>query len=178
MRHLKLFENYSPGWIKLSEKEKSIHSEDLIELVKNAYSGTELGSFVNNEGDVRNSEWVILKDGSIKACIFFRKSRSNENWIGHKIQGIGYENKAKSKLETIRKLKSLLREKGFWIEASDKLEKVLRNGDCKVVRDYNLLEGLFDNTKFIRFFKNGEYYRELEDKVIRETTFGFPVLKN
>ena len=29
-----------------------------------------------------------------------------------------------------------------------------------------------------RFFKNGEYYRELEDKVIRETTFGFPVLKN
>ena len=72
-----------------------------MDKVKNAYKNTSLGSFVKTVTDVHNSEWLALdhddEDG-IDVAIFFRLPRSNENWVGKKIQGIGHDGTEQSKL--------------------------------------------------------------------------------
>jgi hypothetical protein len=63
-----------------------------------------MGSFVNSIRDVIKSDWLVIdfsKLPGIDACIFFRGSRTNENWFGRKIQGIGHNGDRHSKAHVI-----------------------------------------------------------------------------
>ena len=102
MRHLKLYEDYKKNqWeLLLSNPNKIQEGEKLVDLVGNAYKNTSMGSFVNTVKDVVKSNWAVIDCDDvpgIDACIFFREPRTDENWIGRKLQGIGHDGEKKSK---------------------------------------------------------------------------------
>lgn len=180
MNYLLLFEEYQKmKWeIITSNPEKKLEGKRLIDIVDNAYKNTNLGSFVKTMSDVLKSHWFIIDcddQDDIDACIFYRESRSNEDWKGGKIQGIGHDGDSKAKKLLIEKLVNVLNNKeGFWIEASDVLESILNDKGVKKVKDIDILYQLFPNSEIV-LLENGQYKRTLEDgSWIKETVFGNP----
>lgn len=163
-----------------SNPTKKIAGQNLIELVDTAYKITPLGSFVKTISDVVKSDWLVIDYNDvdkIDACIFYRESRPNENWIGKKIQGIGHDGTKESKKIIISKMIDKLKEPGFWIEASDRMEEVLEKSECPKVTDLETLQKLFPNSE-INLLKGGKYERSLESgEVVKESVFGKPKFK-
>lgn len=180
MNYLLLFEEYQKMKWELitSDPEKEIEGKRLIEIVDIAYRNTNLGSFVKTMSDVLKSHWLVIdcdEYDDIDACIFYRQQRTNENWKGAKIQGIGHDGDYKAKRILMNKLiKVLNHNDGYWIEASGILESILNDKGVKKVTDKETLSKLFPDSK-IEFIENGQYKRTLEDgSWVTETVFGNP----
>ena len=167
-----------------SNPTKQIAGQNLIELVDTAYKSTPLGSFVKTISDVVKSDWLVIdyndSDG-IDACIFYREPRSDEKWIGSKIQGVGHDGTKESKKIIIEKMINKLNEPGFWIEASDSLEYVLDKNLCPKVEDLETLQKLFPDSKIEllnKSFYSSTYERTLHDgSFVKESVFGRPQFK-
>ncbi len=152
---------------------------NLIELIKIAYKQTTMGSFVNSKSDVdRSFYWEVIDvdtDPEADVCVFGRKSRGEEKWQGVKIQGIGHDGERISKDKAITKLVELLKKSGFWIEASDALEHILRRTSVRICTEdevKQLFPGGIDE-----YHSDGSYTRTIENgKQITETSFGNPRL--
>lgn len=162
-----------------SDPNKKLAGQDLINLVDTAYKNTPLGSFVKTVGDVVKSDWLVIdynETDDIDACIFYREPRSGENWKGKKVQGIGHDGAKESKKIIISKLTDKLKENGFWIEASDRMEEVLEVAGCPKVTDLETLKKLFPNSD-IKIVDGGRYERTLENgEVVKESVFGKPII--
>lgn len=182
MKYIKLYEDYKKDqWeLLLSNPNKLQEGEKLVDLVTNAYKNTSMGSFVNTVKDVVKSHWAVIDCDDvpgIDACIFFRDPRSNENWVGRKLQGIGHDGEKKSKSYIIDKMVNMLKESGTWIEASEKMEEVLLGKGAHKVTDIEILKKLFPESEF-KMLDNGQYQRSLEDGTfVTESVFGTPKLK-
>lgn len=181
MKWLKYFESFTKGkWeVVTSDPDKKNEAERLIDLVDTAYRKTPEGSFVKSSDDVIHSNWLVIDYNEIEnidICIFYRGPRSDENWTGRKIQGIGHDGQPESKRMAIHKFIDILSENGTWVEASDKLEEILLNSDCNRVTDVNIIQKLFPNSK-VEMLVTGQYKRSLGDKIIQESVFGLPLFK-
>ena len=163
----------------VSSADKSELSGELIDLVQGAYAKTTDGSFVNSLKDVLPSDWVLIdwdEDPEQDAAIFYRKSRSSEPWKGNKIQGIGHDGQRKSKDKVIKKHVTLLKKKGWWVEASDAMRHILLKSGVRVENDVEFLKKLFNDPDLKMIDKN-TYERKLEGgRKITETVFGNPKL--
>ena len=164
----------------VSDPEKHQWSDNLIQLVNNAYQNTSLGSFVQNAGQVAASDWVALDwdpQPDLDCTVFYRKSRSNEAWSGYKIQGIGHDCKQESKQKVIQRTKALLTKPGVWIESSDAMARTLGKLGLRPVTDEQLLQQLFPGSNLTMLDNNGNYERDAGGTKIREQVYGNPVLK-
>jgi hypothetical protein len=182
MRIIKYFENFAKNkWeVILGNPDKEIQGKRLINLVDTAYKNTPLGSFVKTIKDVVKSNWFVIdynEEDGVDACVFYREPRSNENWVGKKIQGIGHDGAKESKKLVIGKVIDILKKDGFWIEASDKMEEVLESNGCNRVSDLSTLQKLYPNSK-IKILDGGRYQRSLESgEIVTESVFGLPKFK-
>ncbi len=163
----------------LTADAKEEASGELIDLVRNAYSTTSQGSFVNSIKDVIPSDWDVIdfdEDPDIDGCVFFRYPRSNELWQGQKIQGIGHDGTTLSKQKTIKKTVELLSKNGYWIESSDAMRAVLKKFNVPTVTDSAMLKKLFKDSD-LKMISVDTYIRKLPTgQEITETVFGNPVL--
>lgn len=161
----------------VSNGAKSELGHELVGLVQQAYSSTPQGSFINSLRDVVPSDWEVIdfdQDPDVDACVFFRKSRSGENWRGYKIQGIGHDGTRQGKDRAISKLHSLLLTPGWWIESSDALRATLKKVHAPAVTDVELLKVLF-NDPGLRMLDQDTYVRKLSNgSSVTETVFGWP----
>lgn len=164
-----------------SNNDKQEMSSELVDLVKTAYSNTKKGSLVQSLQDVIPSDWNVLgwdPDPDIDSCVFYRKPRPMENWIGYKIQGIGHDGTRTSKDKAIEKLLSLLLINGVWIESSDALRHVLKKLNVEPITDERFLQVLFDDPD-LKMISNDTYKRNLTTgETVYETVFGKPTLRN
>lgn len=164
----------------LSTADKEEAGPELVNLVKHAYSNTQKGSMVNSLRDVVPSDWEVIdwdSDPDIDACIFYRKPRGNEGWVGHKLQGLGHDGTRTSKQRAIEHMVSLLSKPGVWIESSDALRHVLNKLNAPAITDVNFLRKLF-NDPTLEMTDHNSYVRTLQNGVkIEETVFGHPRLK-
>jgi len=162
-----------------ADPDKQEFGQEMVDLVKNAYSNTPLGSNVNNLGDVVPSDWLVLDwnaNPDIDTLVFYRINRPGEAWRGKKIQGLGHDGQKGSKQKAIAKLESLLQQSGWWIESSDALQAVLRKTSAPAVTDVKFLKQLFrdpdlqmvDDDTYMRVLGNGQQ--------IFETVFGKPII--
>ena len=155
-------------------------AKDIIDLIKTAYKDSSLGSFITSKSDLKNKNWLAIDyddEPDIDATIFYREPRGNETWVGKKIQGIGHDGTLKSIEYVINKLKELLNKSGYWIEASEKLEKILYRIGVPYVDDEDLANKIFPNTNLKMIGKKGKYVRVESGKKIEETIFGKPKVK-
>lgn len=164
----------------ISNQDKSEVGHDLVDLVQTAYSNTKLGSYVNSLSDVIPSDWNVIdwdNEPDIDACVFYRKNRPGENWVGYKIQGVGHDGSKISKDKAINKVQELLDKKGVWIESSDAMQHVLRKLNVNPITDENFLQSLFNDPK-LKMIDHDTYVRRLGSGLeVQETVFGNPVLK-
>jgi hypothetical protein len=161
-------------WYQLDDKEVLVVSDNIIDLIKTAYNSTKLGSFVTSKSDLtRSIFWKSIDndtDPHADAVIFGRKSPN-----GIKIQGIGHDGDKNSKDDIIKKLVSILKTPGYWIEASDALEHVLYKNNVPYVSSEKVGQSIFPNTNLKMIGDKGKYERTLENGTkIRETIFGRP----
>lgn len=163
----------------ISNGDKHELGGDLVALVKHAYSNTPQGSFVNSIKDVIPSDWNVIdwdQDPDVDACVFYRMPRSDDNWTGHKIQGIGHDGSRTSKDKAINKVRELLSKPGVWIESSDAMRHLLKKLNAPAVTDEELLKRLF-NSPELRMTSDDTYVRPLQNGAsVTETVFGNPVV--
>lgn len=164
----------------VSNSDKEELGTDLVSLVRQAYSNTPQGSFVNSIKDVIPSDWNVIdwdQDPDVDSCVFYRTNRSNENWIGHKIQGIGHDGSRISKDKAIDKIQQLLTKPGIWIESSDAMRHLLKKLNVPSINDEQFLQKLFNDPK-LKMINDDTYVRVLPTGgKVTETVFGRPKLK-
>lgn len=167
--------------IVISNNDKEDLGVELVDLVKTAYSNTKKGSLVQSLKDVIPSDWSVLDwdpDPDVDSCVFYRKPRPMENWIGYKIQGIGHDGTRISKDKAIEKLLSLLAVPGIWIESSDALRHVLKKLNMPPITNEKFLQTLF-NDQNLKMIDNDTYIRKLTTgETVYETVFGKPTLRS
>jgi hypothetical protein len=162
----------------VNDSEKHLWSEDLMNLVKNAYQHTNLGSFINSASEVQSSDWVALdwdSEPDIDCTVFYRRPRQGEQWAGYKIQGIGHDGNKESKQRVIARVKNLLSKKGVWIESSDALSRTLGRLGLQPVTDESVLHTLFPGSE-LQILNNGEYRRKAGGRWVTEQVFGIPIV--
>jgi hypothetical protein len=165
-------------WVELNRKDRGELKREIWELVDNAYGP--LGGHVRVKdqnsvvGDKNLSFWSAIDvddDPYSDVVIFARKSES-----GYKISGWGHDGGKEAKKGLIKKLASLLRKKGFWIEVSGKPATILSNMGANRVNDRRTIEKLFPNSK-IKMLDNGYYKRTLENgDTEEEIILGNPII--
>ena len=164
----------------VTDNDKNNWSDNLIDLVHNAYRNTNLGSFVQNSHQVRASDWVAVdwdSDPELDCTVFYRKSRGNEAWSGYKIQGIGHDGQSDSKQKVLARVKNLLSKPGTWIESSDALARTLGKLGLQPVTDEQILNRLFPDSNLRMIDRNGTYERDAGGRRIKEQVFGQPIVK-
>lgn len=164
----------------ISSSDKQEAGPELVDLVKHAYSVTPKGSMIQSLKDVIPSDWNVIdwdQDPDIDACVFYRKNRQGESWVGYKIQGLGHDGTRQSKDKAIHKMLDLLKKPGVWIESSDALRHVLHKMNAPSVKDERFLQQLF-NDQSLHMVQDDTYRRTLHNgQEIQETVFGQPKLK-
>jgi len=164
----------------IADPDKHQWSDNLIQLVNNAYQNTSLGSFVNSASEVAASDWVALDwdpQPDLDCTVFYRKARPNEHWRGYKIQGIGHDGKTESKQKVIQRVKALLGKPGTWIESSDAMARTLGKLGMQPVTDERILNTLFPDSDLKMLDQNGNYERNAGNSRIREQVYGNPIVK-
>lgn len=161
----------------VSNGDKEELGTDLVSLVRQAYTNTPQGSFVNSIKDVIPSDWNVIdwdQDPDVDSCVFYRKNRNGENWQGYKLQGLGHDGTRTSKDKAINKIQQLLSKPGVWIESSDAMRHVLKKLNVPAVTDERLLQQLFNDPK-LKMIDDDTYVRQLSDGTkVTETVFGSP----
>jgi len=164
----------------LTAADKQEAGPELVNLVGRAYSNTDKGSMIQSLRDVVPSDWEVIdwdQDPDIDACVFYRKPRGNEAWIGHKLQGLGHDGTRISKHKAIEHILQLLAKPGVWIESSDALRHVLNKLHAPSVTGQDFLRKLFNDPR-LEMVDENTYVRTLQDGTkIKETVFGHPRLK-
>jgi predicted GNAT family acetyltransferase len=164
----------------LTAADKQEAGPELVNLVGRAYSNTAKGSMIQSLRDVVPSDWEVIdwdQDPDIDACIFYRKPRGNETWVGHKLQGLGHDGSRTSKHKAIEHILQLLAKPGVWIESSDALRYVLNKMNAPAITDLVTLQRLFNDSQ-LEMVDSNTYVRTLQDGTkIKETVFGHPRLK-
>ena len=163
-------------WTLLSSSGEAMEIyKTLMDLVNNAYQNTKLGSFLKYRSDVGKSQyWEIIDvddDPEPDVCVFGRKPGSNEKWSGIKLQGLGHDGQRISKDSAIEKMVSLLNKGGFWIEASDAVESILRKKGVRICKEDEVSKAFPNGID--EYNPDGSYLRTLLDgKQVQETSFG------
>ena len=150
---------------------------DLVRIVQTAYKKAPMGSFINTKSDLVGSDWHSIdidSDPDIDATIFYRKARGGESWSGYKIQGIGHDGSRKAIDKVLKKLKSQLGKRGWWIEASDAIEHIMYKLGVRYIEDEVEAQKVFPNTDLKMTGNRGQYTRKAGSKTVRETIFGYP----
>jgi hypothetical protein len=180
---MRLFEFTLPKdqWeLVISNGDKEELGTDLVSLVRQAYSNTPQGSFVNSIKDVIPSDWTVIdwdNDPDVDATVFYRANRGGENWQGYKIQGLGHDGTRTSKDKALNKIRQLLRKPGVWLESSDAMRAVLKKLNVPAVTDERLLQRLFNDPN-LRMIDTDTYERILPTgQKVTETIFGNPKVK-
>jgi hypothetical protein len=163
-------------WVKMLDPSKRQEiAKNLFWLVQNSYGPLGGHPSIPDISGIFNPKlyyWEASdndKDPEANVVIFGRKTDA-----GVKISGMGHDKSRKSKGELVAKLKEQLKKKGYWIEASDKVEVILYNDTIPYVDSQETVEKLFGQ-KVEWLNDKGRYKREVSPKKFHiETVFGRP----
>lgn len=102
-----------------------------------------------------------------------------ETKYGQKIALLGTNDKREAKSDLIKKVKELLHTRGWFIEASLKMEEILAASNVPVITDEEMIRDVVGNDKKPEFEEQGYYTRLLSksSKRIRKRMYGITITK-
>jgi|APSaa5957512576_1039674.scaffolds.fasta_scaffold33434_2 hypothetical protein len=155
--------NKKNKWIELIKKNNRKELVDnLYVLIDGAYGklGGHVGIKTPNDILSPNYAWWEAVDVDIDpeadAVIFGKKTK-----FGFKMSGLGHDGQSKSKSIAIDQMSKQLNKKGYWIEASGKLSKILKRAGTPYLTSQEDVERLWSSK--VEWFGDGQYKRLLPD---------------
>jgi hypothetical protein len=143
-----------------------------------------LATYLNAGMDLSAGSWSELKSKySATALIDVDKDHLPDAFIiykktgfGKKIALLGTNNKKSAKSDVVRKVIELCKSSGWYLEASLRMEEILKSSGAPVVRDEKLIQAIVGPTKKVQMVGDGYYTRSLSkvDKRITKRIYGKP----
>ena len=96
--------------------------------------------------------------------------------FGNKIALLGTNNKKSAKSDVVHKVIDLCKTNGWFLEASLKMEEIMKSSGAPVVKDEEKIQAIVGPEKKVQFIGDGYYTRSLSkvDKRITKRLYGKP----
>lgn len=118
-------------------------------------------------------EAIDINDSPDADAVIFGKKKH-----GIKVSGIGHNGEKMAKEEVIKHLLEILKNPGYWIEASHPVASILKRNGARIFDDSQKIESMFPDSKFTKWFDDNSYIRTIDnikrDSTAREYIFGRP----
>lgn len=169
----------SNKWIDWDLSKLDKEGEDLIwKMYTDTYSKEGLDFSAGDSSELKSkykATYIKDVDGDHKADAFIIYKTTQ---FGNKIALLGTNDKREAKKELIKKLMSLLNTRGWFIEASLKMEEILSSSNVPVVQNEDMVREVVGRDKKPEFEDHGYYTRLLSkaSKRIRKRIYGIPKL--
>jgi hypothetical protein len=163
-------------WVDLTSDQKSEYAKDIFDLINTAYAP--IGGNINykSEADVLGAEAdadyevVNIDDDPEPDALISYKEKD----AGKKITALGHDGESVSKSKSLNKMASLLKEPGYYLEVSGKLQDILLAKGAPVVKDKDLIQKVLKG-KTLEFNEDGTYQRFIGGKKHTKTLLGKPL---
>jgi hypothetical protein len=174
---LKEFEIPSDVWVDYDLKKVDKDGMDNIwDMYKTTYLNAGMDLSANSASELQSKyKATALKDvDSDKkpdAFIIYKPTR-----FGNKIALLGTNNKKSAKSDVVKKVIQLCNTNGWFIEASLKMEDIMKSSGAPVVKDEQKIIDILGNDKNPEFIGDGYYTRKLSkvNKRIVKRIYGKP----
>lgn len=163
-------------WVDLTSDQKSEYAKDIFDLINTAYAP--IGGNINykSAADVlgaeadANYEVVNIDDDPEPDALISYKEKD----AGKKITALGHDGEPVSKSKSLNKMTSLLKEPGYYLEVSGKLQDILLAKGAPVVKDKDLIQKVLKG-KTLEFNEDGTYQRFIGGEKHTKTLLGKPL---
>jgi len=163
-------------WIYLTDEEKEEFSDEIFNLIDNAYK--DIGGHPNYksgadvEGPEREASYMVidLDDDPEFDAVKVTKKKS----AGVKSVGMGHDGSSEAKRAAINITSLMLNQPGYYVEVSGKLKDILLSKGVPVVTDEENIRKILKG-KEIEMNKDGSYQREIGGKVFTKILLGKPI---
>lgn len=163
-------------WVDITPDEKVEYAKDIFDLINTAYAP--IGGNLNykSAADVLGSEAdadyeVIDIDGDPEPdALISYKNKST----GKKLTALGHDGSPEAKSKSLNRLASLLKQTGYYLEVSGKLQDILLAKGAPVVKDKELIQKVLKG-KELEFNEDGTYQRYIGGKKYTKTLLGNPI---
>jgi|GEM_PF-1676913 hypothetical protein len=164
-------------WIDISMSSLNKEELDLIwKMYTDTYSKEGMDFSADDEGELKSKyKATFLKDidadNLADAFIIYKETK-----CGNKIALLGTNDKKDAKRDVIKKVIELLNKRGWFIEASLKMEQILSSSNVPVIYDEKMINDIVGADKKPELEDKGYYTRLLSkaSKRIRKRMYGVP----
>ena len=166
----------SNKWVDLSDKDKEEYASEIFDLINTAYAP--IGGNINykNVSDVLGAEsdadYEVINidaDPEPDALDAYKKTPS-----GNKLTAIGHDGTPEAKSKAINRLADLLKQNGYYLEVSGKLQDILLAKGAPIVKDPELIQKVLKG-KSLEFNEDGTYQRFIGGEKHTKTLLGKPL---
>jgi hypothetical protein len=165
-------------WKEVDAKTLKKYSDEVLELVKNAYK--EVGGHPNYKSisditmaDAQMWELIDLDDDPDIDAVDIKKKRNG----GNKLVGMGHDGSSPAKRSVIGHQIDLLKKPGYYIEVSGKMLDILKAAGIKIVDDEETVRKVLKG-KPIKWNGDGTYQRSIKGDSHAKVMMGHPRAKS
>jgi len=162
-------------WVNLTDDEKVEFSDEIFDLIDNAYS--DIGGNLNykSEEDVKGKEreanYMVIDLDDDEDWDAVRVSKNVTN--GKKLVAMGHDGTTPAKSAVINITSLMLKEPGNYIEVSGKIKDILTFKGVPLITDYETIQKLMKG-KDIKMNDDGTYQRNIGGVMHTKTLMGNP----
>jgi hypothetical protein len=163
-------------WVDLDNKEKAEYANDIFDLINTAYAP--IGGNINYKsasdvlGAESDADYEVINiddDPEPDALISFK-----EKGAGKKLTALGHDGSNIAKSKSLNRMAALLKQPGYYLEVSGKLQDILLAKGAPVVTDPELI-GKVLKGKSIELNDDGTYQRFIGGKKYTKMLLGNPI---
>ena len=163
-------------WVDLSSDEKVEYAKDIFDLINTAYAP--IGGNINYKsaadvlGAESDADYEVVNiddDPEPEALISYKEKES-----GKKLTALGHDGSPEAKSKSLNRITALLKEPGYYLEVSGKLQDILLAKGAPVVKDKDLIQKVLKGKK-LEFNEDGTYQRFIGGEKHTKTLLGKPL---
>ena len=147
-------------WVDLAADEKAEYAKDIFDLINTAYAP--IGGNVNYKsaadvlGSEADAEYEVINiddDPEPDALVSYKDKEA-----GTKLTALGHDGTSTAKSKSLNHLADLLKQTGYYLEVSGKLQDILLAKGAPIVTDKDLIQKVLKGKK-LEFNEDGTYKR-------------------
>jgi hypothetical protein len=163
-------------WVDLTSDQKSDYAKDIFDLINTAYAP--IGGNINYKsaadvlGAEADADYEVVNiddDPEPDALISYKEKEA-----GKKLTALGHDGEPVSKSKSLNRMAALLKEPGYYLEVSGKLQDILLAKGAPIVKDKDLIQKVLKG-KELEFNEDGTYQRMIGGKNHTKTLLGKPL---
>jgi hypothetical protein len=160
-------------WVDISPDEKVKYAKDIFDLINTAYApiGGNLNyksaaDVLGSEADADYEVIDIDDDPEPDALVSYKEKDS-----GKKLTALGHDGSPRAKSTSLNRMATLLKQPGYYLEVSGKLQDILLAKGAPIVKDKELIQKVLKG-KDLEFNEDGTYQRFIGGKKYTKTLLG------